>query len=302
VVVTDSGGGTNPPASLVIKIMDDAPVARADTDTLTPGLSTADGNVLTGAGTTSSGADLQVADGGVTVVGVAAGSPPGGAPPGNIGVPIVGARGTLTLNADGSYTYVATGGGGSDVFTYRIRDTDGSDSFATLTINLGDAAPGNIAIPSPGGQVFEAGLPARGSEPAGSDPTKPTTTQTGTITFTSPHCREQLIVRKDNHAARRSQRNGRAEILIFRVQKIDQRASSDLVFLAVNGDGLPLRHELALQGGDAIRGYCSCCPGFVDGFERVALQAGMPHRFFRVTLGHSTRRHASCRREKYPTT
>ena len=164
--------------------MDDAPVARADTDILTPGLSTADGNVLTGAGTTSSGADLQGADGGVTVVGVAAGT--GQVGTGNVGVPIVGARGTLTLNADGSYTYVATGGGGSDVFTYRIRDTDGSDSVATLTINLGDAAPGNIAIPSPGGQVFEAGLPARGTEPAGSDPTKPTTTQTGTITFTSP--------------------------------------------------------------------------------------------------------------------
>jgi hypothetical protein len=33
----------------------------------------ADGNVLTGAGTTSGVADLQGADGGVTVVGVAAG-------------------------------------------------------------------------------------------------------------------------------------------------------------------------------------------------------------------------------------
>jgi hypothetical protein len=100
------------------------------------------------------------------------------------------------------------------------------------------------------------------------------------------HRREQLIVRKDDHAARRSQRNGRAEILIFGVQKIDQRASPDLVFLAVNGDGLPLSHELTLQRGDAIRGDCSCCPGFVDGFECVALQTGMPHRFFRVTLGH----------------
>jgi VCBS repeat-containing protein len=192
VVVTDADGGTNPPASLVIKIMDDAPVARADTDTLTPGLTTADGNVLTGVGTTSGIADMQGADGGVTVVGVAAGSGPGGAAPGTVGVAIVGARGTLTLNADGSYTYVATGGGGGDVFTYTIRDADGSLSSATLTINLGDAAPGNIVIPpanTPGQtQVFEAGLGARGVEPAGShagNPSFPSTTS-GTISFTSP--------------------------------------------------------------------------------------------------------------------
>jgi hypothetical protein len=183
VVVTDLQGDSNPPANLVIKIMDDAPVARADTDALTTGQTTADGNVLTGAGTTSGVADLQGADGGVTVVGVAAGNGPGGA--GGVGVEIVGAHGKLTLNADGSYTYVFTGGGGNDVFTYTTRDADGSLAHATLTINLGDSAPSNIVIPAPGGQVFEAGLRARGSEPAGSDPTKPITTQTGTITFKS---------------------------------------------------------------------------------------------------------------------
>jgi Bacterial Ig domain len=184
VVVTDLQGDSNPPANLVIKITDDAPVARADTDALTTGQTTADGNVLTGAGTTSGVADLQGADGGVTVVGVAAGNGPGGA--GGVGVEIVGAHGKLTLNANGTYTYVFTGGGGNDVFTYTTRDADGSVAHATLTINLGDSAPSNIVIPAPGGQVFEAGLPARGTEPAGSDPTKPITTQTGTITFTSP--------------------------------------------------------------------------------------------------------------------
>ena len=53
VVITDRDGETNPPADLVIKIVDDAPVARADSDTITPGQATADGNVLTGAGTTA---------------------------------------------------------------------------------------------------------------------------------------------------------------------------------------------------------------------------------------------------------
>jgi hypothetical protein len=192
VVVTDRDGETNPPVNLVIKIMDDAPVARADTDTLTPGLSTADGNVLTGAGTTPGIADLQGADGGMTIVGVAKGNGPGGDAPSTVGVPIDGAHGKLTLNADGTYTYVFTGGGGNDVFTYTIRDADGSFAHATLTINLGDAAPSNIVIPpanTPGQtQVFEAGLGPRGVEPAGShagDSSFPATTS-GTITFTSP--------------------------------------------------------------------------------------------------------------------
>jgi hypothetical protein len=60
---------------------------------------------------------------------------------------------------------------------------------------VADSSPGRISIPAPGGadtqtQVFEAGLPARTiagiAEPAGSNPAEPTTTQTGTITFTSP--------------------------------------------------------------------------------------------------------------------
>ena len=186
----DTGGG-----NLVISIVDDAPVAHADFDALT-GQSTAEtGNVLTGAGTTSGpgGADISGADGVVSVVGVAAGNGAGGANPGTVGVAIAGAFGTLTLNADGSYSYVHNIGGGTDTFTYTIRDADGSLSHTTLTINLGDSAPGNIVIPPAGNpaagtEVFEAGLGPRGSEPAGShtgDAAFPATTS-GTITFTSP--------------------------------------------------------------------------------------------------------------------
>src|SRR5262249_43344548 len=162
VVVTDRDGHNNPPSNLVISIVDDVPVARADTDAIAPGQMTPEtGNVLTGAGTTSGAADVQGADGGMAVVGVAAGNGPGGAAPGTLGIPIQGAHGTLTLLADGTYSYVHTGGGGSDVFTYTIRDTDGSLAHATLTINLGNSAPGNFVIPAPGlaeTQVFEAGV------------------------------------------------------------------------------------------------------------------------------------------------
>ena len=136
-----------------------------------------------------------------------------------------------TLLANGSYSYVQTAGGGSDVFTYTIRDADGSLAHATLTITLGDSAPSKIVIPAPGlaeTTVFEAGLLVRTiagiAEPAGSQvgesasddhadrhhqvhltgacgtddrgqprrrrvqQAEPTTTQPGTITFTSP-CR-----------------------------------------------------------------------------------------------------------------
>ena len=194
VVVTDRDGHNNPPANLVINIVDDAPIARADSDGLTSGLTTAVGNVLDGSGTTSgpAGTDVRGADGGVTVVSIASGATIKAVDPIN-GVTIQGTSGTLTISATGAYTYTHTLGGGADVFTYTIRDADGSLSHTTLTINLNDSAPTNIVIPQPGGldtQVFEAGLAAaRGpGELAGSHPGQPsfpTSTQTGAVTFIS---------------------------------------------------------------------------------------------------------------------
>ena len=191
VVITDRDGDSNPPADLVIKIVDDTPIARADGDTIAPGQTTADGNVLTGLGTTAGAgtADVQGADGGVQVVGVAAGNGPGGVASGTVGVAIAGAFGTLTLNADGSYTYVHTAGGGTETFTYTIRDADGSLAHATLTISLGDAAPGNFNIPAAGGaatQYSRRAFRTPERKPAGSQVAiQFTTTQTGTITFGS---------------------------------------------------------------------------------------------------------------------
>ncbi|WP_263146729.1 Ig-like domain-containing protein [Pseudomonas sp. RIT-PI-AD] len=51
------------------------------------------------------------------------------------------ANGTLTLNADGSFTYVpSTGFSGTDSFVYQVRDADGATATATLTLNVGTAA------------------------------------------------------------------------------------------------------------------------------------------------------------------
>ncbi len=76
-----------------------------------------------------------------------------------------------------------------------LPDADGDGAAPHLLLFSGPtiigSAPGNIAIPPPGGaatQVFESGLLARGSEPAGThagNPAFPTTTKAGTIGFTS---------------------------------------------------------------------------------------------------------------------
>ncbi|AZV30528.1 VCBS domain-containing protein [Cobetia sp. ICG0124] len=137
VVVTDLAGQSTSD-SLDVKILDTAPVANPDertieedaTDELT-------GNVIDGINDTADtlGADTPfmvcklddkgIADGGSATV--------------------TGDYGTLTLNSDGSYTYVldttktqslADGVQAEDVFTYVLEDSDGDTSTTTLTINI----------------------------------------------------------------------------------------------------------------------------------------------------------------------
>jgi hypothetical protein len=75
--------------------------------------------VLTGAGTASGTADVQGADG-TTVTRIAFGNTVVTVGP-TAGATIVGSFGTLTLNANGSYSYAHNGapGGGTDSFTIR---------------------------------------------------------------------------------------------------------------------------------------------------------------------------------------
>ena len=207
VVVTDTDGDSAPAGNLVINVIDDAPTAVADTDSIAAaGFAPATGNVLLGgtdagdANTTDGNADTQGADGAV-VSGVAKGTT--GVDLDNVttvGTGIHGQFGTLTINADGTYNYVrdpASSGGVNDVFTYTIKDGDGDLSHTTLTISIGDSTPSDV-IPPPGGAtttVFEKGLPPRGSEPAGSgesadgnpnNNSDPSEATSGTISFTSP--------------------------------------------------------------------------------------------------------------------
>ncbi|MAS12744.1 MAG: hypothetical protein CMH69_05530, partial [Nitratireductor sp.] len=198
VTVTDADGDSQS-GTIAIAIIDDAPVAVADTDSIGAGqFGPAAGNVITDA-EGDGGADTVGADD-ASVVGVAAGDT--GADlddatsgnPATVGTVIQGAYGKLTLNADGSYSYTrdaGTAGGVQDVFTYTLKDGDGDLTHTTLTIDIGNAPPeiGNLTPKADGGDVVvdEDDLAAGrgGGKPAGSDGSD-STTQSGTFTISSP--------------------------------------------------------------------------------------------------------------------
>ena len=123
VQIVDADGDTAN-AMITVDLHDGAPTAVDDTDSTTG--NTATGNVITNDET---GPDTPVS---VTMIdgqNVTTG-----------GTTVSGTYGNLTINPDGSYTYVANGGNTTavtDVFTYKLTDFDGDSDEATLTINVG---------------------------------------------------------------------------------------------------------------------------------------------------------------------
>jgi len=173
------------------------PTARADVDSLAAGaFGPETGNVVTGAGTAGGtggvGADTLGADG-AGITSVASVNLPANVDTsfdmsGNLVVN--GQYGVLSLKADGSYSYVrnaGTPGGVQDVFNYTLTDGDGDPSTATLTINIGNAAP-TISGLTPAGPEGTGGDVTVDEDdlPAGSDTTKESLTQSDTFTVTSP--------------------------------------------------------------------------------------------------------------------
>ncbi|WP_343345342.1 Ig-like domain-containing protein, partial [Sphingomicrobium sp. XHP0239] len=189
VVVTDPDGDTAT-GTITIVVTDDSPIARDDVVTLEAGDDDADGNVITGEGSDAGtgSADTLGADGfggwGILIDG----TPVLAGPEGLI---VEGEYGTLTAGANGEWLYTRNDdadGTVTDTFTYFVRDGDGSESQATLTIVSTDTTP-TVTLPQPGSpdggtQVDEAGLPARGGEPAGSEASLDSETTSGSITYT----------------------------------------------------------------------------------------------------------------------
>jgi T1SS-143 domain-containing protein len=149
----------------------------------------ATGNVITGASTNDPvhGADTVGADGAnvYSIVSTFVGGPATVLDPTN-GASVAGHYGTLTINEDGSYSYVRFDGApltGSDQFTYTLIDGDGDKSPATLTINISDSAV-TETLPTSGsaGTVVDE----QGLVPAGSHAGDHSQITNGTISYSAP--------------------------------------------------------------------------------------------------------------------
>ncbi|WP_210328873.1 beta strand repeat-containing protein, partial [Mesorhizobium amorphae] len=199
ITVTDVDGDTAS-TTFAVAIIDDVPTAVADIDSIAAGqFGPATGNVLAGgtdgadANATDGNADTEGADG-AAVVGVAAGNTNTDVDnAATLGVQIQGTYGKLTLNADGTYSYVrdaGTAGGVNDVFTYTIKDGDGDTSHTTLTISIGNSPPVITDLtPEAGGgdvTVDEEALNVGTPGGPGSNPASTAETGAGTFTISSP--------------------------------------------------------------------------------------------------------------------
>ncbi|MEN0107345.1 MAG: VCBS domain-containing protein, partial [Pseudomonas sp.] len=154
-------GGLNDTAELKIYIRggNEAPVAVDDSNVASDQTPTpqASGNVLPNDFDVDTASSLNER---LEVTAIRTGSETGSGTTGVLGQALQGLYGTLTLNADGSYTYaidlrnptvLAAAGLGQvlqDVFTYTVADFWGATDQAQLVINLDIAAP---FVPAPEG-------------------------------------------------------------------------------------------------------------------------------------------------------
>lgn len=131
------GNATSNPVT--VTILDGGPAAVADTHIALDAGATVTGNVLTDGAHDVFGADGPKPGGGVVGVRAAGGDTTSAVLAGT-GSAIAGQYGSLTLNADGSYSYTPANSSlvsaVSDVFVYTIEDADGSRATTTLTITV----------------------------------------------------------------------------------------------------------------------------------------------------------------------
>ncbi|MDA9694763.1 Ig-like domain-containing protein, partial [Candidatus Pelagibacter sp.] len=147
-VVTDTfnytvsdGQGETDIAVLTITIIgiNDAPVADDETNSVSHSstLTVTDGtsDVLHGDTDVDASASL-------TVTGIRTGQEGGSGTAGTVGASLTGSYGTLTIAADGTYTYVANSSAGTDYFTYTVSDGNGGTDTGQITITVGgNSAP-----------------------------------------------------------------------------------------------------------------------------------------------------------------
>ncbi|TBU74781.1 hypothetical protein DNJ99_23640 [Pseudomonas daroniae] len=189
---SDRDGDSSITQNLTIKIVDDSPQAVSDINSVSEDATAPVTGELIGGASGGAGQDTEGADG-ATVGKVVAGTDntQAGTAPTVAGVNVTGQYGTLTLHADGSYSYqldnanldvqgLIVGEELEEVFTYTLTDADGDDSVATLTITVNGTNDGvEVDVPTdhtastPDGKiddqvVFESGL-SNGSNPSFND-------------------------------------------------------------------------------------------------------------------------------------
>ncbi len=137
VKATDSDGDVAN-GNVVIKVLDDGPVAHDDFNSFSATIGATDsGNVITGANGGVGAADTKSQDTPNTVSKVSFGGTTVDVPASGFAT-ISGDHGTLKIAADGSYTYTVTNTGSghdiTDAFTYTLKDGDGDTDTACLTL------------------------------------------------------------------------------------------------------------------------------------------------------------------------
>jgi VCBS repeat-containing protein len=136
--VRDHSGGDTDTAELAITVTGVGPVAANDTGAVDEN-ATLSKNAGAGVTANDTSGDTESLD--VTAI-----SSNGTGTSGTVGQALTGTYGVLTLNADGSYSYVANtaaaealdaGDSATDVFTYTVADDDdASTDTGTLTITI----------------------------------------------------------------------------------------------------------------------------------------------------------------------
>nr|WP_245268640.1 VCBS domain-containing protein [Mesorhizobium ciceri] len=189
---TVSDGSLTDTAVLTVTIngANDAPVGANDTSASAGAIAaTEKSGTLNGSGGNNGSGNVLTNDSDVdsaslTVSAIRTGGVEGAGSVGSVGVGLVGAHGTLTLNSNGSYTYVVnendatvqalnTGGSTTDTFNYTVSDGSLTDT-AVLTVTINGANDAAAISGTKTGTVVEAAA-SNGSG---------TPTATGTLTDT----------------------------------------------------------------------------------------------------------------------
>ncbi|MCP1444036.1 VCBS repeat-containing protein [Pseudomonas sp. GGS8] len=178
--------GNSVTSTIVINIVDDVPTAHCDSVSVVEG-GTVSGNVLDN--------DVLGADGpalGGAVVGVRAGSDTSTSAIGGLNTHINGTYGYLTLDANGNAVYHSNPNsvgeaGATDVFTYTVRDADGDESTATITVDVSNsclvaATDTDVTVYEKALDLTKDGQDLAAGSVTGSEPGNTGETGSGTLT------------------------------------------------------------------------------------------------------------------------